>query len=256
VLDPVLVVQGLAVDFGSTQALRDVTLVMEPGERIGLLGRNGAGKSTLFDAIIGAARPSAGQLVYGQGVLDSPRRWRSWRACVGLLPQRFAFDPALTAQQTVEYSAWLHGVPKRGRDVKVSSALDAVALSRSAQSSRMSKLSGGMVQRVGLASALVHEPSVLLLDEPTTSLDIEQRAIFRELLLSMDTRAAVLMSSHLAEDLAATCERLLIIEQGRIVRDGPMHEVCGLPDNSAVTGQELEAAFQRTLQGTSSGRLS
>ncbi|GAB3060268.1 ABC transporter ATP-binding protein [Intrasporangium mesophilum] len=245
--DPVLVVQGLTVTFGSTRALHDVTFVMEPGERIGLLGRNGAGKSTLFDSIVGANSPSAGRLVAAHGVLRTRRAWQVWRARVGLLPQRFAFDPALTAWETVEYSAWLHRVDRASRKDAVRHALGRVDLPLMAQHTRMSRLSGGMVQRVGLASALVHRPAVLLLDEPTTSLDIEQRALFRDLLRGLDTDAAVLMSSHLAEDVAATCERTLVLEQGQLVTDAPTHELCGVPSTREVTGAGVEAAFQRAI---------
>lgn len=253
--DPVLIVQGLTVTFGSARALHDVTFVMEPGQRVGLLGRNGAGKSTLFNSIVGANSPSSGRLVAAHGVLRTRRAWQVWRARVGLLPQRFAFDPALTASQTVEYSAWLHRVDRSRRKDAVKRALESVDLPSAAQQTRMSRLSGGMVQRVGLAAALVHRPAVLLLDEPTTSLDIEQRALFRDLLRGLDTDAAVLMSSHLAEDVAATCERTLVLEQGQLVTDAPTRELCGAPSTGEVTGTALEVAFQRAITGAGvSGR--
>lgn len=115
------------------------------------------------------------------------------------------------------------------------------------QGARMRELSGGMAQRVGIASAVVHRPRVLVLDEPSNGLDIEQREIFRSIVRSLDPGTVTIMSSHLAEDIAAVCDRVVVLQQGRVVADASTVDLVSASPGSAVSGPELEQAYLRAL---------
>jgi len=213
-----------------------------------LVGKNGAGKSTFIKAIVGLVRPEEGErTVLG---IDVARRRLDHEhyARLGYLPQDFGYVASFTAREFVEYGAWLKRVPKQRLRSAVDEALDAVGLADSADT-KMRKLSGGMRRRAGIAQALAHNPDLLILDEPTTGLDPEQRVRFRELIRSVAADRAVLLSSHLIEDVRALAARVLVLDEGELRFNG---SVVGLEERGARFGggdSPLESGYLAVLAG-------
>ncbi len=211
-------------------AVDGVTFACEPGTITGFLGRNGAGKSTTLRMITGLTRPDAGRAtVAGKRFAELPNPART----VGTLLDAAAFHDGRTGRETLQIACTMTGVPK----ARAARLLDAVGLSRDANR-RVGGYSLGMRQRLGLAHALVGEPSVLILDEPANGLDPEGIAWIRTLLRDFAARGGtVLLSSHLLAEVQATADHLVIIDQGRVVASGTQASLL------AGTGQTLEELF-------------
>ncbi|HEX8630979.1 MAG TPA: ATP-binding cassette domain-containing protein, partial [Catenuloplanes sp.] len=189
--------QRLRLTAGRHLAVTDLDLALGVGV-YGLLGPNGAGKTTLMRALATVSRPAGGQLellgepVHAQGDLRRVRR------ALGYLPQAFGYYRWFTVREFVEYLAWLKEMPARDIPAAAQRAIDRVDLSDRADR-RLRTLSGGMLRRVGIAQAIVNDPAILLLDEPTAGLDPEQRLTFRALLRDLGTDTCVVVSTHLVE---------------------------------------------------------
>ncbi|MFI1309246.1 ABC transporter ATP-binding protein [Streptomyces albidoflavus] len=213
-------VDGLHVRHRGTTALDGVDLEFSTGVH-GLLGPNGAGKTSLIRVLATAAGPTAGQVeILGHDLADRAGRTEVRRR-LGYLPQHFGHYPRFTVREFVSYMAWLKEVPAALAPEAVERALDRVGLSADA-GTPLKRLSGGMVRRAGIAQALVNEPAVLLLDEPTAGLDPEQRLDFRALLRSLADDTTVLVSTHLVEDVADACSTVTLLDAGRVaLRDTP-----------------------------------
>lgn len=194
----------------------------------GLLGPNGAGKTTLMRVLATALPPTSGRVRLLPRDPDRPKRGdlRWVRRRLGYLPQSFGFYPRFTAREFVEYLAWLKEVPADRVSLAVDTALRRVGLGDRADE-KLKHLSGGMVRRVGIAQAIVNDPAVLLLDEPTAGLDPEQRVEFRSLLRELGTDTCVLISTHLVEDVASACTRVMLLDGGRIVFAGSPDDLAG-----------------------------
>lgn len=232
--------------YGRTVAVADLSLVVERGELLALVGPNGAGKTTLIRTLLGLVRPTAGVArVAGH---DVQREGVLARCYLGYLPQRAVLYPNLTVFENLVFLAELRAVPRmRIADVLALLRLDAVAdqLART--------LSGGMLQRLGLAQALLSDPPVLVLDEPTASLDPQSIAGFKALL--RDVRAlgkTVLLSSHILGDVQELSDRVAIIDKGRLVALNSVARLaqhCALPERlwielAVVAGGEAELVRQ------------
>ncbi|MFL6099634.1 MAG: ATP-binding cassette domain-containing protein [Actinomycetales bacterium] len=215
--------------YGHRPALTDASFQIEAGVT-GLLGVNGAGKSTALRLAVGELRPAAGSIHCG---LDG----RS--ASVGYCPQTVSLPKQLRVGEFLEYLAWLRKVPKARRRPVVEEALAWADLGER-RSDRIGALSGGMVRRLLIAQAVMDSPSLLLLDEPTTGLDPEQRARIRALLVDLPTSATVLLSSHIVEDIAALASSTLVLHEGRVVRRFDADEV-------AASGRSLEELFLSSI---------
>ena len=207
-----------------TVALAGVDLAFGDG-MLGLLGPNGAGKTTLLSILALAQEPSAGERVYF-GVPDGRGRRSRIRKMIGYLPQDFVAVSALSGFEYLMMCGELRCVPLRRRDLKrrVWALLDAVELTHAARR-RAGDYSGGMLRRLGLAQALVHSPRFLVVDEPTAGLDPEERIRFRDLITDVAEEIPVLLSTHIVEDIEATCPRLGVIAHGRVLFDGEPGEV-------------------------------
>lgn len=239
-------IRDLSVTYpGGVCALDRLSLSIAPG-LTGLLGPNGAGKSTLLRTLASLQEPDQGDLVWR---LDDGRELRrgrdddAWRARLGYLPQDFGLFPTLTVEETVDHFAALKGWHRTSeRRTIVAEQLAAVHLERHARSMTGS-LSGGMRQRVGLAIALLGSPALLVIDEPTTGLDPDERAALLLLLAAQAARSIVLLSTHLVEDVAALCERVVMLDHGRVVLDDtPTAAVARLQDRVwrlALTPSEM-----------------
>jgi ABC-2 type transport system ATP-binding protein len=206
---------GLTRRFGRTVAVAGVDLQAGPGV-LGLLGPNGAGKTSLLRMLATAVPPSSGRLrLLGR----DPGRYgprREIRRRLGYLPQSLGYYPGFTVTEFVEYFALLKELPAARIPAAVAAAVEQTGLSGQARA-RLRTLSGGMLRRAGIAQAIVNQPDLLLLDEPTAGLDPEQRVAFRALLRELGQRATVMVSTHLVEDVGAACTQVAVMDQGRLV---------------------------------------
>jgi ABC-2 type transport system ATP-binding protein len=210
---------GLRVRAGRRMAVDGMDLALGTGVH-GLLGPNGAGKTTLIRALATVLRPHGGALeLLGERVTSGRFDLRRLRRQIGYLPQDFGYYRRFTVREFVEYMAWLKEVPKADVPGAVQRAVDRVGLAGRADDP-LRTLSGGMVRRAGIAQAIVNDPQILLLDEPTAGLDPEQRMQFRELLHQLGTDTCVIVSTHLVEDVAAACTGVVLIDEGRVVFQG------------------------------------
>ncbi len=212
-------VQHVTKRYGTTEAVRDVSLALNPGETVALVGHNGAGKTTLFKLMLGLARPSVGTIrVLGE---DPAAGEFAARRRLGYLPESVSFNAALTGREVLSFYARLKDEPV----TKTLELLDRVGLA-SASARRIGTYSKGMRQRLGLAQALIGEPKLLLLDEPTTGLDPALRREFYEIMQELRNRGAtVVLSSHALTELEERTERVVIMNQGIIVANGSLDEL-------------------------------
>jgi ABC-2 type transport system ATP-binding protein len=210
---------GVAKRFGRTRALAGVTFTARPG-LTGLLGPNGAGKTTLTRIVATVLAPDAGRVsVLGRDPGSNSARL-GIRRRLGYMPQEPGFHPNFTAFEFVDYVAILkEQVDRRARHREVRRVLDAVGLA-DVMHRKIKALSGGMRRRVALAQALLGDPELLVLDEPTAGLDPERRLRFRELVSARAEGRTVLLSTHQTEDVAALCERVVVLAAGEVVFEG------------------------------------
>ena len=212
-------IQGLGKRYGSTVALDDLALQIGTGIT-GLLGPNGAGKTTLLRCLATALAPDRGRVeAYGLDPAVAAQR-TALRRRLGYLPQDPGLYPNFAAAALLDYVAVLKEMTDaRRRRTEVRRVLEEVGLTDRA-GVKVRKLSGGMRQRLGLAQALLGDPDLLILDEPTVGLDPEQRMLFRALISRLGETRTVLLSTHQTEDVGALCERVVVMRQGRAVYDG------------------------------------
>ena len=216
--------RGAGRTFGATRALAGVDLDLKPGV-IGLLGPNGAGKTTLLRLLATALPPSQGQVrVLGLDP-EVPAERTGIRRRLGYLPQEAGFPRGFTAFAFVDYIALLkEWTQPAARHAEVRRVLALVGLSDVA-AKRIRALSGGQRRRVALAQALLGSPPVLILDEPTSGVDPEQRVTLRTVLAEIARTSIVVLSTHQTEDVAALCERVIVLDRGRVRYDGPVTEL-------------------------------
>ncbi|QYX81954.1 ABC transporter ATP-binding protein [Streptomyces akebiae] len=212
----------------------------------GLLGPNGAGKTTLIRALATVLRPAEGTLELLGESAGGLGEHRALRRRIGYLPQEFGYYKRFTVREFVEYMAWLKEVPKADVPAAVQRAIERVGLADRADE-RMKALSGGMVRRVGIAQALVNDPAILLLDEPTAGLDPAQRLRFRELLQELGTDTCVVVSTHLVEDVAAACTDVVLFAEGRLVFQGTPDELAAAGGPEHVGDSPLERGYSALL---------
>jgi len=204
---------------GDVHALNDLTLTISGG-MFGLLGPNGAGKTTLMRILAGILRPTSGTISIGayDGTTESGRN--VIKRSLGYLPQDLGLYPDLTAREFLDYIGIMKGVHKRkARQELVDRLLEMVTLSSVAQR-KLKTFSGGMKRRVGIAQALLNNPKLLIVDEPTAGLDPEERIRFRNLLVSLAGNRTVLLSTHIVEDIAQTCRNLAVMKSGQVIFQG------------------------------------
>jgi ABC-2 type transport system ATP-binding protein len=238
--------------FGRTRAVDGVSLQAGPGV-LGMLGPNGAGKTTLLRMIATVVPPSSGALrLLGRDPGSyGPRR--EIRRRLGYLPQNLGYYPGFTVAEFVEYFALLKDMPPRQVPRAVTAAIEQVGLGGRSRS-RMRTLSGGMLRRAGIAQAIVNQPELLLLDEPTAGLDPEQRVAFRALLRDLGERATVIVSTHLVEDVGAACGEVALMDAGKIVFSGTPDELIARGEGSGVAGDApLERGYSAMLAAARTG---
>jgi ABC-2 type transport system ATP-binding protein len=229
-----------------TVALADFSLAIGEGV-IGLLGPNGAGKTTLMSIVATVLRPSAGTVRWkGVDVLADPL---AIRRELGYLPQDFGVYDKLTAVELLRYFGRLKGLAGRALTAAVDEMIDLVNL-RAAANRRLGGFSGGMRQRVGIAQALLGDPKIVIVDEPTVGLDPEERVRFRNLLSELGHGRTVILSTHIVSDVEAIAERIAVIRKGHLVRCAPPEELlahAGGRVYRAIVPADQLAAVQRTV---------
>lgn len=208
-------VEGLTRSYGPTVAVSDVSFAVEPGQLVGFLGKNGAGKTTTMRVLAGSLTPTAGTArIAGLDLEKEPRKVKS---LVGYLPEVPPLYPDMTARAYLRFAARLQGVS--GAAAAVERTIERVGLTEYA-GRHIHKLSKGYRQRVGIAQAIVHQPKVLILDEPLSGLDPAQRREIRDLIAELaEGDTTVLLSTHVLPEIEAICDRVLVLDNGQLVAE-------------------------------------
>jgi ABC-2 type transport system ATP-binding protein len=238
---------NLSKAYKGVQALKDFNLKLFPGI-LGLLGPNGAGKSTLMRMLATITKPTEGIILWnGRDVVKDPEVLRS---VLGYLPQDFGVYPNLSAQEFLEYMAAIKGMSGKKARQKISELLDLVNL-REAARRPLGGYSGGMRQRVGIAQALLNDPQLLIVDEPTVGLDPEERVRFRNLLSDLAGERIIILSTHIVSDVEATATDIAIIHKGQLKARALPEQLLKQMEGSVwewmTTSQELPTLKQQFL---------
>jgi ABC-2 type transport system ATP-binding protein len=236
--------ESLQVKAGRRMAVNGLDLSLSVGVH-GILGPNGAGKTTLIRALATVLRPAGGSLEL-LGHAPGGRDLRTLRRDIGYLPQQFGYYPRFTVREFVEYMAWLKEMPKAEIPGAVQRAIDRSDLADRADD-KLKTLSGGMLRRAGIAQAIVNDPRILLLDEPTVGLDPSQRMQFRSLLRSLTSDTCVVVSTHLVEDVATACSDVVLMNEGRVVFQGTPAELAAAGDVSDAGDNPTERGYSAIL---------
>jgi ABC-2 type transport system ATP-binding protein len=207
-------VEHLTRSYGDITAVDNVSFTIERGEILGLLGHNGAGKTTIMKMMTGYLEPTRGTIRIDD--LQIGIDTRAIQSRIGYLPENCPLWPEMTVIDYLEYQAVLHGVPEIKRDHVVAQAIGRTALKERAAET-IQTLSRGYRQRVGVAQALLHNPDIVILDEPTNGLDPTQILHMRDLIGELAKTATVIVSTHILQEVQAVCERVLILRSGRLV---------------------------------------
>jgi len=211
-----LELNNITKKYDSTTVLHDVSFVLKPGV-YGLLGSNGSGKTTLFRIISGVIKQSAGTVNYNYS--DVQKKPDSFRSILGYLPQDFSYYPDFTGMKFMSYIAALKGMNKNLAKARSIELLKLVGL-ENVKNKKIKKYSGGMKQRLGIAQAMINDPEVLILDEPTVGLDPKERVRFRNLISAFSENKIVILSTHIVSDVEYIADEILILSQGRLENRG------------------------------------
>ncbi len=225
-----------------TEILKGITLSVEAGEIFGYLGPNGAGKTTTIKCLLGLIFPEKGNIE----ILGHPHLSLQAKSRLGFLPENPYFYDYLSAVEFLRYYSQLHQIPKGEQDSRISSLLERVGLKHAA-GLQLRKFSKGMLQRVGMAQALLHDPELVLLDEPLGGLDPLGRKEIRDIIVQLrEEGRTVFLSSHILQDIEMICDRVAIIVEGRIVNQGPLHDL--ISENILFTEMTLSGIGENELQ--------
>ena len=217
-----IVVENITKRYGTQKAVDNVSFNVKTGEILGFLGPNGAGKSTTMKAITCYFMPNEGDIkVGGKSIKSEPE---AIKKSIGYLPESNPLYPEMPVIDYLKFIAELHGIEKNKITDRIREMVRVCGL-EGEKHKKIGELSKGYKQRVGLAQALIHDPEVLVLDEPTTGLDPNQIVEIRELIRQIGQEKTVILSSHILAEVEATCDRILIINKGKIVADGTSAEL-------------------------------
>ncbi|MBS6524688.1 ABC transporter ATP-binding protein [Aedoeadaptatus acetigenes] len=242
-----LKIESVSKKFGKKEALSDVDLELDAGI-YGLLGDNGAGKSTLMRLLVGVDKPTKGRILYeGEDISQLKGKYRD---LLGYMPQEFAVFPGFTAGEFLNYMGALKGLSKRELKEKISRVLAFVNL-EDVKDKKVSTFSGGMKRRVGIAQALLNDPKILILDEPTAGLDPGERIRFSNILSNMSKDKIILFSTHIISDIEAITKNIIILNDGKIraktTSDKLIEKMEGLVFEVTIPFSEL-AAYEKKIQ--------
>ena len=250
-----LIVEELCKNYrGKVQALRNVGIAVRPGV-LGLLGPNGAGKSTLMRILATVTRASSGRVLWnGKNIAENPDGLRN---VLGYLPQDFGVYPNLNAHEFLEYLAAVKGIETVAAKKRIGELLDLVNLAEAAKRP-LGGFSGGMRQRVGIAQALLNDPQLLIVDEPTAGLDPEERVRFRNLLSELSGERIVILSTHIVSDIEAVATQIAILAHGQLLAqdapEGLLARMSGKVWEVVIPSGELPALRQKYLISSTAHR--
>jgi ABC-2 type transport system ATP-binding protein len=219
-------VQALCRSYGELKAVEDVSFDIGRREIVGLLGHNGAGKTTIMKMITGFLEPSSGSIRIGGQDIAAHRRAVQRR--IGYLPENCPLYPDMTVVDHLDYHATLHGIPVSQRGAAMRRAIERTELGTKAMA-QVATLSRGYRQRLGVALAILHEPEILILDEPTNGLDPSQIQHMRALIRELAGHSTVIISTHILQEVEAICGRVLIMRAGRLALDSELGEIGAKP---------------------------
>ena len=233
-------VKDLVKIYGEQKAVDGISFKVDQGEIVGFLGPNGAGKSTTMKIITGYLGQDGGEVtVCGIPVKQRPL---DSRKKIGYLPEANPLYPDMYVREYLDFIADVHIVPRRKE--KIESVINTVGLTPESKK-RLGQLSKGYKQRVGLAAALLHDPEVLILDEPTSGLDPNQIIEIRDTIKKLGLNKTVLFSSHILQEVEALCDRVVIINKGKLIADSPLSQL-----RKANEGSAVRVAFKETLDAS------
>jgi len=234
-------VLDLTKEYGTQRAVDQISLTASPGEIVGFLGPNGAGKSTTMKIATGFLAPTSGTVEVNG--FDVKTQSMEVRRSIGYLPEHNPLYLDLYVKEYLRFAGSLHGMRGAGLTRRIVDVIELVGLGRE-QHKRIGQLSKGYRQRVGLAQALLHNPPVLILDEPTTGLDPNQLVEIRQVIRNAGRDKTVLFSTHIMQEVEAICDRVVIINRGKIVADGPLSQLRStLAGEGVVVVAEFEGAL-------------
>ena len=215
-----IVIKNLSKNYGRKAALKNVSVTIHSG-MYGLLGRNGAGKTSLMRILATLSVPSGGE-VSMNGI--SIKETGKIREIIGYLPQNFSFYRNMSVYDAMDYLGLLSNLPDKIRKERIVSLLERVNLKENMRT-KIKALSGGMRQRLGIAQALLHDPQILIVDEPTAGLDPEERIRFRNMLSEFAEDRIVILSTHISSDVEASCENIGVLDNGKMIWNGAAEEL-------------------------------
>lgn len=233
-------VTNLSKDYGTVKALDGVSFEVKPGEIVGLLGPNGAGKTTVMKIITGFIKATSGKAEVGEKDVQKYREIIQQE--IGYLPESTPLYSDLSVYEHLEYAAESHGITGEDKEKAILHVLKTCGLEDRTHHD-ISELSKGLKQRVGLAQALIHDPKILILDEPTTGLDPNQILEIRKLITELGKKKTIILSTHIMQEVEAVCNRVIMIKEGKIVADNSVknlkHEqLTGFTTKATIKGPE------------------
>lgn len=227
-----LVLDRVTKQYQNKIAVDRVSISLKPGV-IGLLGANGAGKTTLMRMICGILKPTGGTITY-EGMDVSEEMYRD---VLGYLPQDFGYYPGFTGREFLLYMAALKGIDKKTAQRKCDELLEVVNL-KNVANKKIKSYSGGMKQRLGIAQAVLNNPQILILDEPTAGLDPKERVRFRNLIAELGKDSIVILSTHIVSDVEHIADRILMMKSGQFIYDGTLEDI----------GMDLEDFYMKEFE--------
>ena len=231
-------IKNLTKIYGEQKALDNINIEIEQGQIVGLLGPNGAGKSTMMKILTCFIPPTEGEVkVCGYDIFDNTMQVR---ANIGYLPEQNPLYYDMYVREFLMFIAGIHKIDKKIRKQRVEEIIELTGISKEVNK-KISMLSKGYKQRVGIAQALIHDPKVLILDEPTTGLDPNQLVEIRELIKKIGQTKTVLLSTHIMQEVEAVCSRVIIINNGKLVADDETKHL--------ASGENLEQIFRQITLG-------
>jgi len=241
-MPPVLDARSLRKSFGAITAVSDVSFTVDPGELVGLLGPNGAGKSTTVGMIAGIVAPDAGEVrINGQALQGDTD---PAKAAIGLVPQDLALFDELPARENLRFFGSLYGLTGAKLDATIASGLEFVGLADRA-ADKVKTFSGGMKRRLNLAAGLLHDPQLVLLDEPTVGIDPQSRnAIFDNLEALRSRGKSIVYTTHYMEEAERLCDRIVIVDHGKVIANDTVRGLYGLLPASRRLSVELRGEAQ------------
>ena len=239
-------VENLTKKYGELAALDGVSFEMREGEVVGALGPNGAGKTTLLRILVTFLEPTAGKVAIDGLDINNPLHQEKIKSKIGYLPEHAPLYEDMTVTEYLRFVGKMQGINKNNLEEAIFNVVEKCGLEKK-ENQEIATLSKGYRQRLGIAQALIHNPKIVILDEPTTGLDPNQRIEIRNLIKEIGKTKTVILSSHVLSEIQSTCSRVLIINKGKIVADGTPESLEADSRNKVTINVEVEQIGQNLI---------